>query len=85
MAPAAGIPGSVTEGKEWSDWLAELPVDLRVKAVAACELAADRAADQSEPVVAAVLRATAAAEGLDEDQPWIAAAAADIVSRPPRQ
>ncbi|MGX5653632.1 hypothetical protein ACWKWC_02525 [Geodermatophilus nigrescens] len=71
-------------GEDWRGLLAGLPLQERLKAIAVYELARDRAVGQPPEVAAAMLRAAAAAEGLDTNHPWTAAAAATIGARPAR-
>lgn len=69
----------------WRDRLVQLPLDHRIKAVLAFELASDRACGEPVEVTARTLRAVACAEGLDTSEPWIEAAALDIARcRPDR-
>jgi len=63
---------------DWRSLLEALPLEQRLKAIAVYELASDRAAGQPLETAAATLRAAATAEGLDDGQPWIQAAAARI-------
>jgi hypothetical protein len=63
---------------DWRDQLDQLPLKVRLKALMVYELAADRAASAPVEEATAVLRAAARAEGLDDRQPWIDAAAARI-------
>lgn len=64
--------------RTWDTALDGLPLEERLKALMAFELAADRAAGQPLDVARATVRAAAAAEGISTDHPWIDAAAAQI-------
>ena len=55
--------------RDWQDLSADQPVEVRAEAIAVCGLASDRAAGKPVEVAADVLRAAAAAEGLDTSQP----------------
>jgi hypothetical protein len=68
----------MTTPSDWRTTLDGLPLEARLKALLVYELAADRAAGASIEVAAATLRAAAQAEGLDDGEPWIDAAAARI-------
>ncbi len=63
---------------DWQHLLDDLPPEARAKAIAAYELAYDRAAGQPVDIATATLRAAATAEGLDDRQPWIEAGATCI-------
>jgi len=68
----------MTTPSNWRTHLDGLPLEVRLRALLVYELAADRAAGAPVEVTAATLRAAARAEGLDDRQPWIDAAAARI-------
>jgi hypothetical protein len=68
----------MTTPSDWRTTLDGLPLEARLKALLVYELAADRAAGASIEVAAATLRAAAQAEGLDDGEAWIDAAAARI-------
>jgi hypothetical protein len=68
----------MTTPSDWRACLDGFPLEARLKALLVYELAADRAAGAPIEVAAATLRAAAAAEGLDDGEPWIDAAAARI-------
>jgi hypothetical protein len=74
----SGIEGGMTTPSDWRTSLDGLPLEARLRALLVHELAADRAAGAPVEVAAATLRAAAQAEGLDDGQPWIDAAAARI-------
>jgi hypothetical protein len=63
---------------DWRTALDGLPLHSRLAALVAYELACDRAEGQPVEVAVAALRAVARAEGLDDGQPWIRAAAVSI-------
>ena len=63
---------------DWRSSLAELPLEQRLKAIAAYELARDRAAGQSPQATMAIVEAAGMAEGLDTSHDRIRAAAEDI-------
>jgi hypothetical protein len=79
--PSLGHRGGMTVTADWRDSLDGLPLHSRLKALVAYELAFDRAEGQPVEVTGAALRAVARAEGLDEGEPWIEAAAASISAR----
>jgi hypothetical protein len=68
----------MTTPSDWRAHLDGLPLEARLKALLVYELAADRSAGAPIEVTTATLRAAAQAEGLDDGEPWIAAAAARI-------
>jgi hypothetical protein len=68
----------MTTPRDWRTSLDGLPLEARLKALLVYELAADRSAGAPIEVTTATLRAAAQAEGLDDGQPWIDAAAARI-------
>jgi hypothetical protein len=68
----------MTTPSDWRSALDGLPLETRLKALLVYELAADRAVGAPIEVTTATLRAAAQAEGLDDGQPWIDAAAAAI-------
>lgn len=68
----------MTVPDNWRAILDGLPLEARLKALLSYELASDRAAGQPVEVASAALRAVAVAEGLDDHQPWIDAAARRI-------
>jgi hypothetical protein len=70
----------MTTPSDWRTCLDGLPLEARLKALLVYELAADRAAGAPIEVATATLRAAAQAEGLDDGEPWIDAAAARISS-----
>ncbi|MGY1743837.1 MULTISPECIES: hypothetical protein [unclassified Blastococcus] len=67
-----------TVPENWRVALDGLPLESRLKALLSYELASDRVAGEPVEVASATLRAVAAAEGLDDHQPWIDAAARRI-------
>jgi hypothetical protein len=71
----------MTVTADWRTSLDGLPLHSRLTALVAYELAFDRAEGQSVEVTGAALRAAARAEGLDDREPWIEAAAASISAR----
>jgi hypothetical protein len=79
--PSIGHRGGMTVTADWRTSLDGLPLHSRLKALVAYELAFDRAEGQPVEVTGAALRAVARAEGLDEGEPWIEAAAASISAR----
>jgi hypothetical protein len=68
----------MTLPENWRATLDGLSLESRLKALLSYELASDRAAGQPVEVASATLRAVASAEGLDDHQPWIDAAARRI-------
>jgi hypothetical protein len=68
----------MTTPSDWRTTLDGLPLESRLKALLVFELAADRAAGAPIEETTATLRAAAQAEGLDDGEPWIDAAAARI-------
>ena len=68
----------MTTPSDWRTTLDGLPLETRLKALLVFELAADRSAGEPIEVTTATLRAAAQAEGLDDGEPWIDAAAAAI-------
>jgi hypothetical protein len=68
----------MTTPSDWRALLDGLPLEARLKALLVYELAADRSAGAPIEVTTATVRAAAQAEGLDDDAPWIDAAAARI-------
>lgn len=65
----------------WREQVEELPVQTRIKARLAYELAADRAAGQPVEIARSALRAVAVAEGIDSRHPWIDEAAIEIAAQ----
>ena len=70
----------MTTPSDWRTALDGLPLESRLKALLVYELAADRAAGAPIEETTATLRAAARAEGLDDSEPWIDAAAAAITA-----
>lgn len=66
----------------WRDYVERLPVETRIKAYLAFELASDRVTGQPVEIAASALRAVAAAEGIDSGHPWIELAAQEIAQQP---
>lgn len=66
----------------WREQVEELPVETRIKARLAYELASDRAAGQPVEIARSALRAVADAEGIDSSHPWVDAAAVEIAAQP---
>ena len=71
----------MTVTADWRSSLDGLPLHSRLTALVAYELAFDRAEGEPVEVAGAALRAVARAEGLDDRDPWIDAAAASITAR----
>jgi hypothetical protein len=69
---------------DWREHLDGLTLGSRLTALLVYELASDRVPGAPLEVTTEAVRAVATAEGLDTDQPWIRAAAAQISAGPPR-